>query len=106
MTRCGPALYAELILDIPSPGTRTHRSRGNDTTRVFEWFGSTRTTIIVSERCPPFAASLPNCCWSCRLPLVNARVSEPTTKKLTGPPELAAVWTPTRAADDSLASIT
>src|SRR5579859_7801301 len=106
MTFWGPSLYAELIFDWPCPGMLTHMSRGKETTNVLWWSGSTRTTIIVSERCPPLDWSVPKDFCSLGLLVVKARESEPTSRKLRGPPEATAVWSPTRDTELSLTSIT
>ena len=55
MSRLGSSLlYAELIFELrPVPAILTHRSRGNDKMAAWAELGTTRSTMIVSERSPP-----------------------------------------------------
>ncbi len=72
-SRGPPRAYAVLILPVPWPGISTFRSRGIDITAVAFFSGSSRTTIIVSERTGvPFSSPY--------------RRSEPSTRIVCGPP--------------------
>ena len=53
-----PSEYAALILSTPWPGIVALRSRGIDMTAVAFFSGSSRMSIIVSDRAPSAALSL------------------------------------------------
>jgi hypothetical protein len=59
---------------------RTHRSRGNDRIAACDWFGSTRSNMIVSERSPMSFPSVKNAPAYGELGSMHARLSEPTRR--------------------------
>jgi hypothetical protein len=78
-----PSSSAVLSRSSRWPGIVTQRSRGNDTTKPVCDFGSTCTTIMVSERCPATSVALPNACACCWF-WTNARESVPMMRKFAG----------------------
>ena len=77
MTACGPLLNRLLICTV-LPGRVVHEqvAREADTRRLVFVSGSMWRTIIVSERCPPSAAAVPNA-WAWPASCTKARLSEP-----------------------------
>ena len=88
--RCGPSLYAELIFaEWSVPAIGTHRSRGR-LSRDAPPSSSRRRTMIVSLRWPLTSASSPIEAFSGSPMSTPSRESEPTRRKFSAGPSLAA----------------
>ena len=74
-------LKAELMRVEPMPWIGTYRSRGMDIRVIWRTAGTTRASMIVSERWPPAADVPPKA-----LPSVSDRVSLPTMSMVNGLP--------------------
>jgi hypothetical protein len=103
---CPPKLKAALILDVPTVGMVVRRSRGNETTNAVCCFGSTLTTMRVSDRCPVSTDGSPKAPAS-ELLSPAARESDPIRRKLAGSSEPVSgpTATGTRVIDESLSSM-
>ena len=81
--RAGPLLKAELIRVVPRPAMGTRKSRGMERMAMLSVAGTTRSSMMVSERSPVTVVSLPKMALA---PLPRLRVSLPTARIVMGWP--------------------